>query len=678
MMKRRHVSRGSEARSGAACSRVGIVLLVLAASALAASSGYAQDVDQSFALTAGWNAIQLSVEPPDPDPAVVFAGLAVESIWAWNPAGTAIQFIQSPGDLSLDDPAWLRWLPPNAPDAAILTNLFAIEANRAYLVRLGAPGVLDVTGHAVPPTIDWQPGGFHLTGLPVAAAPAITFSEFFSESTAHVPPVVYRIAADAEHWEMIPDPAVDTVVPGEAYWIFSDTGSAYTGGIEVILPQGDHLDYAVSTERQVIRIRNLDTAARTVDVRALSPSHPGALFTRDPTPSSTPNWLALPQSYDVPGGGFVDVELAVQRSVVAPGTLTATVEIADQVGDVVRAPLTADAPYDGTESVVGLWVGQVTVGGVSGVNGLGVQTTVAGAGTDCLVCPADDPATTTVDENDCSYAGQPTWVIGVESGYAGQCVALAAPCGSCAGDATCLADCVADAVCEDPVPECQTRLFPGDDSVCPSYAANCMDPYTKGQTPWLVAAETGGFHAAELPASPFTFRMLLHVDANLEVRLLKDVVMMFDPTEGVQDFVLLTDDGLIPNYVGIATRDGERVGRRISTAAYDFAGTKLPMTSSGDFGEAGSVHRATVDVPESTNPFRHKFQKDHKIGVPVSREIQIRFGDSAGSSLQSGWSELDADYREIVTGLHRQPIQAGGSMHLRKLTDVDTLDLGAP
>ena len=62
-------------------------------------------------------------------------------------------------------------------------------------------------------------------------------------------------------------------------------------------------------------------------------------------------------------------------------------------------------------------------------------------------------------------------------------------------------------------------------------------------------------------------RIILHVDAEGQVRLLKDVTIMKEKT-GNQDTVLVSDETLVPNFDGVIKRGGKLAGLRIGTVAY--------------------------------------------------------------------------------------------------------------
>jgi len=95
-----------------------------------------------------------------------------------------------------------------------------------------------------------------------------------------------------------------------------------------------------------------------------------------------------------------------------------------------------------------------------------------------------------------------------------------------------------------------------------------------------------------LTSTPATLdlRIMLHVDSEGIVRLLKEVIQMYDPNK--KQFVLLTDHTLVPDYTGVASRDGEPVGRRLSAVGFDFAGPFVEC--SGGVSTSGVVTCAIV------------------------------------------------------------------------------------
>lgn len=200
---------------------------------------------------------------------------------------------------------------------------------------------------------------------------------------------------------------------------------------------------------------------------------------------------------------------------------------------------------------------------------------------------------------------------------------------------------------------------------------------------------------------PFAQRMILHVDAGGSVRLLKDVIQMWqdgsyrpssiDPNFREVDqpgrHVLITEPSLIPLYTGPSNRDGQPVGLRVSTVAYDFVGTSLELN--GDFGPGGQVSGSLVlpsDLP--TNPFLHRYHPDHDNLDPqflnrvdeayqVVRNLRFDFvaEDPSGTN-PPGWGDriVGGTFSESISGLHKNPIFLAGRFRFERISAVSTLN----
>ncbi len=201
----------------------------------------------------------------------------------------------------------------------------------------------------------------------------------------------------------------------------------------------------------------------------------------------------------------------------------------------------------------------------------------------------------------------------------------------------------------------------------------------------------GGETALTRTSAPLDLRLLLHVDAGGTVRLLKEVIQMFDSARG--RYVLLTDHTLVPNYSGVAYRDGEPVGRRISAIGIDFDGQSLACP--GQVSSSGTVSCGfTLPSAHATNPFLHRYHPDHdnldaryeqtvEEAYAVGREIVLRFSDRYPSDADEpvravkpiGWgiSLLGGTYTETLTGLHKEAITVSGPFILRQVVTTGEL-----
>jgi len=534
----------------------GLLLLSLA------GSGHAEPaVTQAFTLQPGWNAVFLEVQPEPQMPTKVFQGVPVESVWTWHDRNSPVEFIQDPAEGLWGKPGWSVYY--KTPTEAFLTNLFAIKANRAYLVRLGGSQSVtwSVTGRPAVPKIFWTPDSYNLVGLPVDPAFPPTFQAFFSPSVAHAGQSVYRLNPAGE-WVKVANPAGETMRRGEAYWVFCRGGSSYTGPLLVEPDRLDGLNYGESIEELGLRIRNLASPLRTVAVRTASPGNSPLVY-RSFNPNLANQWLSLPVQLSAQSGKELTLRLAVKRAAFAAASYDEVIEVADGAGTLVRVPLVASAPPHNS-----LWIGTVAVNKVGEV--------------------IKDPA-------------------------------LPTPAGS-----------------------------------------------------------------------EFLFRLILHVDTSRQARLLKEVIQLWENGSSKPDpqnpgllvvdrpgrYVLVTQDERIAQFSGGALRDGEAVGRRISTAAFDFAGDSLPLT--GSFG-AGNSLVGTITIPADfpTNPYRHRYHPDHGTGYDITRRIELEFTTSDPEGLNPpgwGYSVAGGIYRETVTGLHKKEIAVQGTFRIGLGSFVDTLN----
>ena len=205
----------------------------------------------------------------------------------------------------------------------------------------------------------------------------------------------------------------------------------------------------------------------------------------------------------------------------------------------------------------------------------------------------------------------------------------------------------------------------------------------------------------------FDMRVIMHVTPDGTTRFLREVIEMFENgtytnnAAGQQVLdqpgheVLLTDDQRLSQYTGVALRDDTPVGRRISTAAFDFdppGGTNF-LTMTGSFGISNTVGCTITLTPDTpTNPFLHRYHPDHDnldpnfeplgTNVPpevytITRQIEMTFtpADPTGQTVMDyGYNEIGGIYHETLTGLHRNPLVTSGVFHLQRISDTPVLN----
>jgi hypothetical protein len=202
-------------------------------------------------------------------------------------------------------------------------------------------------------------------------------------------------------------------------------------------------------------------------------------------------------------------------------------------------------------------------------------------------------------------------------------------------------------------------------------------------------------------ASEFQFRILLHVDAAGDTRLLQKVVVTWTNgvaatnLQGFQEtvvpgrYALITDDALLPRFSGSTLRDGVPTGRRISSAAFSFR-EPLLVQRTAEFGNTNGVFscRVALGYDDPLNPFVHRYHPDHnnlddryeapkRESLDVTRDISFEFTSrDPDNTTLPGWgdNQLGGLYRELITGLHKAPVHVEGSFRIRRISSVAVLN----
>lgn len=185
-------------------------------------------------------------------------------------------------------------------------------------------------------------------------------------------------------------------------------------------------------------------------------------------------------------------------------------------------------------------------------------------------------------------------------------------------------------------------------------------------------------------ANTFDLRLLIHVDAAGQVRLLRDVTVMQKrvsveengETQERAVRVLITDDALLPDLEGVVRRNGELVGVRLASVGTEFETGLNELALTGAVGPEESVSGTmTISENHPANPFRHKFHPDHQSGFDVTRDIRLDFQPApADAAPEDDVSSLRGTYHETITGLHKAPIKLEGTFRLDRVSDIDALN----
>jgi len=584
---------------------------------------------QVITLNPGWNAVHFDVLPANPDLDAVFDGVPLDSVWAYGNGLGSPDFVQELTEQTLAKAGWFSWVPTNRVDA-FQNSLFQIQVNQSYLIRYTGTNAqtLSFVGTPTARQPKWLPDSYNFRGLAVDPAIPPTFLKFFAPSPAHYSAstglnAIFRLDP-AGVWQRVAP--TDLVRRGEAYWIYCRGGSDYVAPFVAAPELGSGLEFNSGTDELVLNLQNKRTSSANVTVTDLGAPIANPLWYAERQSNLSLLWQAMPTPWvkSVPAGTTVPVRISVRRTDMKANLFETVLEVTDGLGSRQLVPITVFRPAAATAGAstnrrkIGTAdVGQPPSAEVSSHVGLWVGVATVNA---------------------VSEAHSGPLITNVVMGFTIQLETNA----------------TTGKVTTNRIPNSLTRTSPS------------MAPTPTG--------------------SEFNLRLLLHVDGNGQTRLLKQVIEMWQDGTSTNDvdgntvlvtpghYVLLTDDSLIGQFTGVSARDGVPVGRRLSSAGFDFADNELPLA--GDFAIGSSVVGTnTMSETFQRNPFKHRYHPDHQKGYDITRVIGLQFSGTP-TNAPPGYGErvLDGLYRETVTGLHRTNIVVGGTFRLNRIATTAVLN----
>jgi hypothetical protein len=578
---------------------------------LSVSGARAQWVTQTMTLAPGWNAVWLEVQPTNNAIEAVFGGLPLESVWTYQSRLSSVQFIEDPSEPVWNRSSWRVYIPTHRVES-FQNNLFAAHANRAYLVHItnSTPVTWSVTGRPSVRPLEWVPDALNLVGFPVDPAMAPPFAEFFAGIRAHSDP---ETGQPRKIYRLQPSGAWTLVAGNE----LMERNVAYW-----VMSEGPST-FTAPLELTLPMSDGLDfggTAGEfTIRLRNVSPSGGLATLTDQTFPSLLSYYRFSTNNAEIWPALPADLDIEL-----------ASAEFRDLRLAIRRKDFTSVEHASIVE--VRSDSGTLYRLPVSARAGAGFAGTFG-------VSPAEEAR---------GHAG--LWVGMVSLGA--------------------VAEVNSGIVETNPVTREITRT---------------------GTNPNPTPVRT-----------PLDFRILLHVDTNGVTRLLKEVIQMWRDGTYTNDpsglkrvaepgrMVLLTDSSLTLPYRGVALRAGVPVGRRISTLGYDFdGGTNNFLELSGFFAVSNSIS-GSLALPSTapSNPFRHKYHPDHdnldatfrafsEEAYAITRDIELEFlgDDPEGfSDPDYGYSVIAGNYREVISGLHKDAIHVSGVFRLRRVAMTGVLN----
>src|SRR5258706_15553311 len=177
---------------------------------------------QTIELSRGWNAIFLEVFPAAGAPEAVFSNAPVSIVAAHFPLPNSVEFVTDPSRINWKKEGWGVWYAPGREDA-FLSNLHAMDGNKAYLIYAERDFTWAVVGDVQFEKQRWKADSFNLTGFGLDDVSPPTFGNFFAGSKAHTQPRIYRLVND--RWAKVTAPDATLMKSGEACWIYCQAAS---------------------------------------------------------------------------------------------------------------------------------------------------------------------------------------------------------------------------------------------------------------------------------------------------------------------------------------------------------------------------------------------------------------------------------------------------------------------
>lgn len=593
---------------------------------------------QRLTLDSGWNAIWLEVEPRYSSGTNINSAMSVEDVFSdpaiaivatpQNAAGTA-EFITDAETTRFNQAGWRVW---RRDSELRVDSLAVVNGGRGYLVYVsaGSAVTLNVQGKVSPSLPIWNADSYNLIGFGLLGP--VSFNSFFASSNGRHPiNKIFRLQADG-NWAGVR--GSDMIEPGRAYWIYSEGASSFCGPVKVSFDGSDSLAFGAGPgDVSVPDPQSVNGGTMQVTLRELVFSDVSganqAVTVRKITPETT-------------GTGAMSDELRLYE--VAPGTNQLSYTLGPN-GQVVAAAFSVPAN----------------------------STRIATLG-------AYRAWSTGAKERENLYR--------IEFAYN----YLWLPVTAASAD-------LSDAVTNAANPN-YGGLWVGE------VGLNQVSSITEAGSPLKPSTSTA------------PMRIIIHVDANGNASLLSHVMFMqsktADPTVKAEE-VLVVDEAKIPFFEGIETRGGQKVGKRIETTSYDLpretdTETQAALVSAsaaalgidtsalteadirtylngqatrppalvekyyrswaliGGFSPGALITSTlTMDPFHRSNPFRHAYHPKHGTGYAITRNLTLRLDAKYEAGVLAG------TYEETITGLAAMPLKTKGSITLRKLSEVTTL-----
>lgn len=295
------------------------------------SHAYAIDRTQVISLKKGWNAVYLEVDPQVEDQnlsafildSTASATIPVEMVATYFDKTNHIDYINDLNEVDWNKSEWKKWIRDDLPDA-FLSNLYDLQAGKAYLVKSSSDYEWSVTGEVRRIYPKWYPNAYNLIGFQVSAnGPSFhTLFEGSSEASGLTDASIFTLKNN--QWETVSLPDTE-VKQGQAYWIYNDGTVKFQGKLAVYMqddPKGrTGLNYLDHIATRSVTLKNTSNRALTATLRLEKNQVPLSLLEKDELEESVYTVVTdLVTTVEIPANESVDVELAVRRDEISDKT----------------------------------------------------------------------------------------------------------------------------------------------------------------------------------------------------------------------------------------------------------------------------------------------------------------------------------------------------------------------
>jgi hypothetical protein len=330
-------------------------------------------MEQVFQLHPGWNAVFLEVNPDAANMDSLFQGIPLASVWAFDSSFSSREFVREQSEELVNRPEWHVHFPASREES-LLNDLFRLQANHAYLVKIDGLNTVDwhVTGTPSLHYPDWVSNAYNLTGFPVDPVAPADFETFLSSSPAHAGQPIFRLDPSGQ-WQEIINPGSTLMETGTAYWIYTRGTSVFRAPLSLEMADPHGLYFESGIDKLSLVVRNQDELSGGISLSFLSSGDSLPLkYWKIDSVLNEVNWTDLPLSFTTAPETPLILWLAASRKDFTQDELAGILEVSDGAGTRWMVPAhafknavtgankaAASSPYQG------LWVGPETVNGVS-------------------------------------------------------------------------------------------------------------------------------------------------------------------------------------------------------------------------------------------------------------------------------------------------------------------------